>query len=410
MKNFVQFLLAEGAGHLTHVEDSVLYSGVSGAKKAIQTLKSLRDSLLGRNKKPISVTVKWDGAPAIFCGIDVADGKFFVAKKSIFNKVPEVYKTPADIDATIDSGDLNNKMKVALAELSKLGIRGIIQGDIMFTEDTTRRQTIEGQEYITFHPNTIVYAVPIDSDIGKKISVAKIGVVFHTSYAGKIGSLEPVPGINAKAMKRVPSVWWQTADLNSTSSPNINPADLAQIDRLLKQADQTLSKISPNTLNAIEASSDLAQELETYANSKVRSGQEIGDPAKHVAGLMNWMKARFDKQEAEKKTSKGKEAVDLRRQARMEFFSGDNMNNLFLIFTLQQILVDAKKILIAKLNQLGGVNTFLKTKSGYEKIGQEGYVVGDPMGGNVVKLVDRLGFSRANFSPEVVKGFSKDRT
>jgi len=406
MKSFIQFLLAEGAGHLTHVEDSVLYSGVSGAKKAIQTLKSLRDSLLGKNKKPMSVTVKWDGAPAIFCGIDVADGKFFVAKKSIFNKVPEVYKTPADIDAAIDSGDLNNKMKVALAELPKLGIRGIIQGDIMFTEDTAR-QTIEGQEYITFHPNTIVYAVPIDSEIGKKISVAKIGVVFHTSYAGKIGSLEPVPGINAKAMKQVPSVWWQTADLNSTGAPNINPADLAQIDRLLKQADQTLSKISPNTLNAIEASSDLAQELETYANSKVRSGQEIGDPAKHVAGLMNWMKARFDKQEAEKKTSKGKEAVDLRRQARMEFFSGDNVNNLVLIFTLQQILVDAKKILIAKLNQLGGVNTFLKTKSGLRKTSPEGYVVG--IGGNMLKLVDRQEFSRANFSPEgdIIKGWQK---
>jgi len=239
--------------------------------------------------------------------------------------------------------------------------------------------------------------------------VAKIGVVFHTSYAGKIGSLEPIPGINVKTMKQVPSVWWQTADLNSTSAPNINPADLAQIDKLLKQADQTLSKISPNTLNAIEASSDLAQELETYANSKVRSGQEIGDPAKHVAGLMNWMKARFDKQEAEKKTSKGKEAVDLRRQARMEFFAGDNVNNLVLIFTLQQILVDVKKLLISKLNQLGGVNTFLKTKAGYEKTGQEGYVVGDPMGGNTVKLVDRLGFSRANFSPDVVKGFSKDR-
>jgi hypothetical protein len=392
-----------------HVEDSILYSGVDGARKAIQTLKSVRDSLTGKGKKPVSVTVKWDGAPAIFCGIDPADGKFFVAKKSIFNKVPEVYKTPDDIDAAIASGDLNNKMQVALAELSKLGIRGIIQGDIMFTEDTVKRETIKGQEYITFHPNTIVYAVPVDSEIGKKVSMAKIGVVFHTSYTGKLGSLEAVPGVNAKSMKQVPSVWWQTADLKSTMAPDVKPEDLMQIDKLLKQADQTLSKISPNTLNAIETSSDLAQELETYANSKVRSGQEIGDPAKHVAGLMNWMKALFDKQEAEKKTEAGKKSVDLRRQARMEFFSGDNVNNLVLIFTLQQILVDAKKLLISKLNQLGGVNTFLKTKGGYEKTGQEGYVVGDPMGGNTVKLVDRLGFSRANFSPDVVKGWDHQK-
>jgi hypothetical protein len=105
MKSFRQFILSEGSGHLTHVEDSVLYSGVSGAKKAIQTLKSVRDSLTGKGNKPMSVTVKWDGAPAIFCGIDSADGKFFVAKKSIFNKVPEVYKTPDDIDTAIASGD-----------------------------------------------------------------------------------------------------------------------------------------------------------------------------------------------------------------------------------------------------------------------------------------------------------------
>lgn len=409
MKSFRQFILAEGSGHLTHVEDSVLYSGVDGARKAIQTLKSVRDSLTGKGKK-VSVTVKWDGAPAIFCGIDPADGKFFVAKKSIFNKVPEVYKSPADIDAAITSGDLSNKMKVALAELSKLGIRGIIQGDIMFTEDTVKRQTIGGQEYITFHPNTIVYAVPADSEIGQKVSVAKIGVVFHTSYTGKLGSLEAVPGVNTKSMKQIPSVWWQTADLKSMSSETSMPLEeVNRIDDLLKQADQTLSKVSPNTLRALQVNSDLAQDLETYANSKVRSGQEIGDAKKHVIGLMNWMKARFDKEAAEKKTVKGKEAVDARRQARMEFFSGENMNNLILIFTLQQILVDAKKLLISKLNQLSGVNTFLKTKAGYEKTGQEGYVVGDPLGGNTVKLVDRLGFSRANFSPDVVKGFEKNR-
>ena len=405
MKSFRQFILAEGSGHLTHVEDSILYSGVDGARKAIQTLKSVRDSLTGKEKKPVSVTVKWDGAPAIFCGIDPADGKFFVAKKSIFNKVPEVYKTIADIDAAIAPGDLNVKMRVALAELSKLGIQGIIQGDIMFTADTVKRETIKGQEYITFHPNTIVYAVPVDSEIGKKVSAAKIGVVFHTSYTGKLGSLEAVPGVNTKSMRQVPSVWWQTADLKSTQSPDVSAKDLSQIDGLLKQADQTLSKISPNALNAIEANPDLAQDLETYANSKVRAGQEIGDPKSHVIGLMNWMKARFDKEESEKKTAKGKAAVDLRRRARMEFFSRENMNNLILIFTLQQTLVDAKKLLISKLNQLGGVNTFLKTKSGYEKTGQEGYVVGDPMGGNTVKLVDRLGFSRANFSPDVVKGW-----
>lgn len=409
MKSFVQFLLAEGAGHLTHIEDAVIYSGISGAKKAIQTLKSLRDSLAGKNAAAkMSVTVKWDGSPAIFCGIDPIDGKFFVAKKSIFNKVPEVYKTPRDIDSAIEAGDLNKKMHVALTELAKLGIRGIIQGDIMFTAPMLTKEKIEGQEYITFHPNTILYAVPIKSDLAQKISAAKIGVVFHTSYLGKLGSLEAVPGVNTKGMAQVESVWWQTADLGKSSSANSDSKNIAQIDALLKQAEATLAKISPATLNIIMGNPDLARDLETYVNFKVRAGQEIGDPVKHVSGLLNWMASRFDQDAAAKKTSKGKASVEARKSERMEFFSGANADNLIQIFTLQQILVDVKKLLIAELNRRGGVNTFIKTKGGYEKTGQEGYVVGNPLGGNVVKLVDRLGFSKANFSPNTIKGWNRD--
>ena len=118
--NFKEFISEQKNTHMTHIEDKVLYGGVDGTRQAILALRSLRDMLGG--VKDGNVSVKWDGAPAIFCGIDPRDGKFFVAKKGIFNVSPKVYKTNSDIDDDT-SGDLNAKLKAALKYLPDLGIR-----------------------------------------------------------------------------------------------------------------------------------------------------------------------------------------------------------------------------------------------------------------------------------------------
>ena len=177
MKTFSELLQEDHAGknlHLEHLEDEIINNGVDGGRAAINFLQSLRDMLSGSARSSINMTVKWDGAPAIFAGIDPSDGKFFVAKKSVFNVSPKLYKTDAEIDEDL-SGDLNAKFKVALAEFSKLGIKGVIQGDLMFTDDLSK-ETIEGVSYYTFQPNTIVYAVPVDSDLGRIMNKSKIGV------------------------------------------------------------------------------------------------------------------------------------------------------------------------------------------------------------------------------------------
>ena len=168
MLTFKEFLLEDKQGknlHLEHLEDEILNFGVGGGRGAINFLQSLRDMLSGSSKGSVNMTVKWDGAPAIFAGVDPSDGKFFVAKKSVFNVNPKLYKTEAEIDDDL-SGALNSKFKIALKEFSKLGIKGVLQGDLMYTDDM-EPQTIDGVKYITFQPNTIVYAVPVNSDLGK---------------------------------------------------------------------------------------------------------------------------------------------------------------------------------------------------------------------------------------------------
>lgn len=168
--------------HMTHIEDKVLYGGVTGTREAINALRALRDMLQGKHKGDISV--KWDGAPAIFAGTDPSDGKFFVAKKGIFNKNPKVYKTKADVDADT-SGDLNTKMNAALELLPSIGIKGVIQGDFLFGPGDISTKNIGGDAYVTFHPNTIVYALPAKSAAAKEVKAASIGIVWHTTYSGE---------------------------------------------------------------------------------------------------------------------------------------------------------------------------------------------------------------------------------
>jgi adenine-specific DNA methylase len=160
VKRLTSYLAEEKNVHMEHLEDNLLNGGVDGARQSINYLRSLRDMLAGDAKAPVNVTVKWDGAPAVFAGKDPSDGKFFVAKKGIFNKTAKIYKTDADIDADIASGDLNKKMKLALKHLPKLGIEGVVQGDFLYSKEDLQKTTIDGESYITFHPNTIVYAIP----------------------------------------------------------------------------------------------------------------------------------------------------------------------------------------------------------------------------------------------------------
>lgn len=394
--------------HMTHIEDRVIYGGVDGARESILALRSLRDMLAGSSTSSIDVTVKWDGAPAVFCGPDPTDGRFFVAKKSIFNKEAVVYKTPEDIDADT-SGDLNRKLKVALEELSKLGIKTIVQGDIMFTSGDIKTDVIEGVKYAIFQPNTIAYAVPLDSDMGKKISNAKLGVVFHTTYAGKtFASLKASYGVDISKFKKSNSVWYQDAQLKDLSgTATMTKDETAEVNLYLSDAGKIFQKISGTVLREIQEDPELARNLETFANTLVRKGEIINNPKTHVEKLISWMQAKFDKDSSEKRSDKGKATAEANRTKRMAFFSRQNLPNLELIIELQNTLVLAKRLIIAKLDSLKKINTFIRTDSGYKVTGQEGFVAIDKIKGGAVKLVDRLEFSKNNFSPDIIKGWQR---
>ncbi len=406
MIDFNKYLITEQKNtHMTHIEDRVIYGGVNGTREAIFALRDLRDMLGG--VKEGKVSVKWDGAPAVFAGIDPSDNSFFVAKKGIFNKNPKVYKSAADVDADT-SGDLAVKLKLALKYLPELGIKGVIQGDFLFGPGDLSKQTIKGTKYVTFHPNTIVYALPEGSGGAEEVKKAKIGIVWHTTYNGSsFETMKASYGVNVSKLKKSKNVWSQDAMLRDATMATMSKKDTETVNEHLSQIGKLFNQISGNVLREIEANKELAQTIETYNNTFVRKGQIVVNTSKHVDGLIRFISDRYKKEIDKRSTEKGKASQIAKRNEILKFFSKRNKTNLKKIFDLQKLIILVKLKLINILNNLNSIDTFVKTNKGYKTTGQEGYVAIDRLGGDAVKIVDRLEFSYNNFSPNVLKGWDK---
>ena len=413
MKTFLE-LQEDHAGknlHLEHLEDEIINNGVAGGRAAINFLQSLRDMLSGSSRSSINMTVKWDGAPAIFAGIDPSDGKFFVAKKSVFNVSPKLYKTDAEIDEDL-SGDLNAKFKVALAEFSKLGIKGVIQGDLMFTDDLSK-ETIEGVSYYTFQPNTIVYAVPVDSDLGRVMNKANIGVVWHTTYTGSsLPEMKASFGVDISKLSKPTSVWMDDATYKDVSGrATFTQKETDAVTKILSNTGKTFQRINAPMLRQFLKLQDsltgvlVGASLKTYNNSKVRAGEIIKNPKQHAAGYVKWVENSIQKQIDKVKSDKGKEKYTNMQKEYVRDFK-KHVNNLTQIITFQNLLVDAKMQIVKKLNSVKGLtDTFIRTDNGYKVTNPEGYVAIDRVGGKAVKLVDRMEFSFNNFT--AIKAWDK---
>jgi len=414
MISFKEMLTESKAGknlHLEHLEDEILNFGVDGGRAALNFLRSLRDMLSGDARSSVNMTVKWDGAPAIFAGVEPETGDFFVAKKSVFNVNPKLYKTTAEIDDDL-SGALNSKFKVALKEFSKLGIEGVLQGDLMYTDDL-EPQAIDGVKYITFQPNTIVYAVPVNSDFGKTILRSKVGIVWHTTYTGnKLQDMKASFGANISKLNKTPSVWMDDATYKDVSGKaTFTSQETADITSILSDVGRTFNKINGPKLRAFLKLQDsmtgvlAGSSLKTYNNSKVRVGEKVTNPTAHAKGYEKWVSDTIQKQIDKVKSDKGK---DKYRNIQKEYVREVKKHtvNLVQVITFQNLLVDAKMQIVKKLNSVKGLtDTFIRTPNGFKVTNPEGYVAIDKVSGGAVKLVDRMEFSFNNFT--AIKAWDK---
>ena len=402
MFSFKGFFTKEKNTHLEHLEDDIINRGSKGGDNAINFLKSVRNMLAGSSGKKVNMSVKWDGAPAIICGINPENGQFFVGTKSVFNVTPKINYTSADIRRN-HSGELANKLSIALRELSKLRISGILQGDFLFSKSDLKSATIDGENMITFTPNTITYAVPVDSDIGKRILRARMGIVFHTSYSGKTMKSLTAGFGTVSGKSGISSVFLADAAYKDVSgSAKLTSSELSTFDARIRMAEGSLLKAGPMLDEMSKTTSDslsVGFRLKTFFNHYIRNTQ--GNMAK-VKTLVDMFREYYQSVlQAEidaKKTDSGKQKYKNILNTNLRFIDR-NKQALYFAIASHVTLQNAKNFLVSKLSEIQSIGHFLRTPNGYRVTAPEGFVAVDRVAG-AVKLVDRLEFSRANFTAE----------
>ena len=410
MKSFRQFITEAVVKnlHMEHIEDEVFNNGVDGARESITFMQSIRDMLSGNAQSKLDLTVKFDGAPAIFVGTDPSDGKFFVGTKGVFNKNPKLIKQLSDIALYEYKGQLASKMAIAFTELQKLDIENVLQGDMMFTQNDLASTEVDGIQYITFQPNTIVYAVPARSALAQKILKAKIGIVFHTTYTGT--SLEEMGasfGADVSGLGNSDSIWYSSAEYEDKSGTvTFTKQETSVITGFLSNAGKAFRKVKTAELNSfLDFQNSLPSgvagiKIKTYLNSLIRKGTSITGVKDHVSNYVKYVTDYAKTKTIGKvKTEKAKEEKTKQRDQIIGNIT-QNRSTIQAVMEIYANITFSKQMIIEKLNTGAKrfPNTFVRTDSGYKVVNDEGYVAIDTIKGNAVKLVDRLEFSYNNFN------------
>ena len=396
MQGFQKYLIEDKNTHLEHLEDEIINNGTQGARTSIEFLKSIKKMLQG-GKGGSNVSVKWDGAPAVFAGTNPENGRFFVGTKSIFNATPKINYTVSDISRN-HGGALADKLAVALKYLPSLGIKGVLQGDLLFTDDK-KSAVVDGEKSIVFTPNTITYAVPTTSvDMYSKIKAAKIGIIFHTSYKGKtMKGLKASFGASVSGLKSNKNVFFDDARYKQSEDPGLTKAEEKRFDAILRMAEGSVYKGGAfiDLIKKDKGPLSLGVQLKTFFNTYIRAGKKITGAAALANNFEVFFRGRLQKEIKDKKTDKAKQKYEEILEAGMKILR-PNRKGLYFAIASYITLQTAKSMLLSKLNNIQSIGSFMRTSTGYKATNPEGYVAINK--GSAVKLVDRLVFSKANFN------------
>ncbi len=384
--------------HLEHIEDVILYDGFDGGKRVIDYFRGLLITLQGTSSESMSVSVKWDGAPAVVCGTHPETGKFFVATKSAFAQNAKVNYTKSDIAKNHGTEELGQKLLKCLVHLKKLNIQGVVQGDLLFVDNDIVRKNFNKTPHITFTPNTITYAVPEDSDLGRQIDRAKVGIIFHTTYTGEtLADMVASAGADVESFGKSADVFFDNATYKDVSGSAKFTADETKmfmngIDKL----EGLLQNVPRDLQSQLGQNKDFVPMFQMYINAMVKQGQLPTNVNQFLQGFKKYYSDKMQQQIAGLKAQK---ALALRqdKMKQMPAFLNRAKRPLQAMLTFYKAVQQLKAFVLKKMNQAMAIGSFAQTDNGLEVTDPEGFVAVDKSG-NAVKLVDRLGFSRRNLT------------
>ena len=396
-----QFLTENGNTHLYHVEEDIIRNGLVGAKSAVRYLFGLVDMLEGNTSADAKATVKWDGAPAIVCGKDPLNGKFFVGTKSVFNaRTPKINYSFEDIDKNHPGSGLSKTLKYALRYLANLNIQGVVQGDLMFVPGMLKPERIDGEAYLTFTPNTITYAVQKGSKLYDQITKAKIGIVFHTKYEGDaLDQLTAQFGVDVSEFGKDANVWYDDAFFKDVSGKaTFTQKESLELKTAIQKIDQLTDAVPMPLWMKLSTNKDFVQYMLQFINSQIKVGKLTQDPKQMMQQYINYYRdiqaQAKDKLKTDTAKSKRDQAVAI-----MGKMFAENQKGIEAIIRIHNATISVKNKIIKQLNAVQSTKQFIRTDQGYKVTNPEGYVAIDS-DGQAVKLVDRLTFSKANFSAQ----------
>lgn len=349
-------------------------------------------------------------SPAVFFGN--SNKGFFVASKGIFNKTPKINYTEADIEAN-HSGGLADTLKVALQWLKNVVPNTkdkVYQGDILFTKDTIKHFQHNGKDLIGFHPNTIIYTVEKDSDIGKTIQNSEIGLAVHTEYEwnGEDPSTLKVSrfGISDDIFKDNSKVFIidTISNLNPKQPLQFSSDQYDKINSNLKQIEKLAATV---TWAIFDQDAQLGQYLETFVNTYIRTNKPYPSPLEMTEQFFDWIEQKVADEKGKLKTEKGKARVDQRyasvRDLKKDSIQIETMMKIFKLFS------EVKLMIIRKLNEMSLYNNFvMKSNGDLVGTGEEGFVI-TQTNAKGAKLVDRFEFSKNNFASDIIKSWQHAR-
>ena len=384
--------------HLEHIEDIIITDGYEGGKAVLEYFRGLLLTLKGTSSEAMSVSVKWDGAPAVICGTNPDNGRFFVGTKSVFAKNAKINYTKNDIASNHGTDDLGQKLLKCLVHLKKLNIQGVVQGDLLFTDEDVIRKNIGGKPHLTFTPNTITYAVPEDSDLSKQIDRAKVGIIFHTTYTGEsLADMNAQGGADVTGFTKSNDVFFDNATYKDVSgSAKFTDAETKQFYNGIEKLEGLLNNVPRNLSSVLGQNQDFIPTFQLYINAMVKQGQLPTNVNQFLQGFRKFYADRMQQQIAGLRAQK---ALQLRqdKMKQMPVFLNRAKKPLQAMLTFYKAVQQMKAFILKKMNQAMAIGSFSQTDSGLEVTEPEGFVAVDKSG-NAVKLVDRLGFSRRNLT------------
>tara|TARA_Y100001937_G_C7124582_1_gene334316 strand:+ start:1080 stop:2294 length:1215 start_codon:yes stop_codon:yes gene_type:complete len=384
--------------HLEHIEDIVITDGYAGGQAVVEYFRGLLLTLKGSSSEAMSVSVKWDGAPAVVCGINPENGRFFVGTKSVFAQNAKVNYTKKDIAKNHGTEELGQKLLKCLVHLKKINIQGVVQGDLLYTDEDITRKNIGGKPHITFTPNQITYAVPEGTDLAKQIDAAKVGIIFHTSYVGdKLSDMNAQAGVDVESFSQNSAVFFDNASYKDVSgSAKFTDEETKQFFNGIEKLESLLNAVPRDLSTVLGQNIDFVPTFQLYINAMVKQGQVPTNVNKFLQGFKKFYVDRMQQQISGLKAQK---ALQLRQDKikQMPVFLNRAKKPLQAMLTFYKAVQTMKAFVLRKMNQAMAIGSFTQTDSGLEVTEPEGFVAVDKAG-NAVKLVDRLGFSRRNLT------------